>query len=69
MTDREAIRFLNSGLICSPFYWAAKKIAIAALEERDERSKECEYCKRERKPIDWAYCPKCGRKLKGETNE
>lgn len=23
----------------------------------------CEYCARERKPINWKYCPECGRKL------
>lgn len=73
MTDKEAIKNLESNLFGSPFFWEAKEVAIAALKERDkqrdELSKGCEYCKRERKPIDWEFCPKCGRKLKGEPDE
>lgn len=26
-------------------------------------SEPCEYCSKERKPIDWKFCPKCGRDL------
>lgn len=27
----------------------------------------CEYCKRERKPIDWNFCPMCGEPLSKEA--
>lgn len=65
MTDKEAMRNLESNSFGSPFFWEAKEVAIAALKERDARKQR----KRKRKPIDWEFCPKCGRRLKGEADE
>lgn len=65
MTDKEAIRNLESNSFGSPFFWEAKEVAIAALKERDARKQR----KRKRKPIDWGFYLKCGRRLKGEPDE
>lgn len=60
-------------------YWmgVAVKNLIEALQEREERSKGCEYCRDDCCPqLDWRFgldhilpdymfCPMCGRKLKG----
>ena len=43
MTDREAIKRLEN-CAASPYMMAAIDLAISALQEREERSKGCEFC-------------------------
>lgn len=43
MTDREAITMLK-GCACTPVMRRAINKGISALQEREERSKKCEYC-------------------------
>lgn len=43
MNDREAIKRLEN-CAASPYMMAAIDLAISALQEREERSKGCEYC-------------------------
>lgn len=75
MTDREAIKRLEN-CAASPYMMAAIDLAISALQEREERSKGCEWCKDLANP-QWkgqhlatiegdSFCRKCGRPLKGE---
>lgn len=56
----------------------AKQLAIFALQEREERSKGCEYCEivvwrthydREGNEIEYNFCPMCGHPLKGAQND
>lgn len=77
MTDREAIEYLDQVLKdADEFLHAggynakilkeieAMKQSLSALQEREERSKGCEYCEPKQK---WGinFCPMCGRQLKG----
>lgn len=43
MNDREAIKRLDN-CAASPYMMAAIDLAISALQEREERSKGCEFC-------------------------
>lgn len=43
MTDREAIKRLEN-CAASPYMMAAIDLAISALQEREKRSKGCEFC-------------------------
>ena len=83
MTDREAIVELNllqskySEIRKSDVVWEAIETAKEALQEREERSKGCEYCRDDCCPqLDWRFgldhilpdymfCPMCGRQMKG----
>ena len=83
MTDREAIEILQEEhrYCLEPCYvMNAIKQAITALQEREERSKGCEYCQDnfnfwateisgyfDKKDIK--FCIHCGRPLKGADNE
>ena len=76
MTDREAIKMLQ-GCACTPVMRRAINKGIKALQEREERSKGCEYCRDDCCPqLDWRFgldhilpdymfCPMCGRQMKG----
>ena len=79
MTDKEAIeRLLSCGEDCLDCMTCvahdeALAVAVGALREREERSKECRECKYFRKmdifeQIGYKFCPMCGRKLKGADN-
>ena len=52
--------------------YLANKVAISALQEREERSKGCEFCNIEAnknamiEDHGYAVCPYCGRPLKGD---
>lgn len=87
MTNREAIEYIEREChTCKGFYapeneciavpqdcFESKRLAISALQEREEREKGCEYCCDEDCPeLDWKYgldhifpdynyCPNCGR--------
>lgn len=41
----------------------AKKVAITALREKQEREKPCTFIHELYIEKHWAYCPHCGRKL------
>lgn len=68
MTDRAAIERLflmaKGGTNFSEKSNEACRMGAEALQEREERSKGCEYCEPKQK---WGinFCPMCGRQLKG----
>lgn len=78
MTDREAIDHIQD-IICEnnlsfPVFRTehdALKVAIEALQEREERSKGCEHCYgatylfARAWSLPTNFCPMCGRPLKG----
>lgn len=90
MTDIEASKILEEGEwwgclvleeLANGTAWeeldGALDAAISALQEREERSKGCEYCRDDCCPqLDWRFgldhilpdymfCPMCGRQMKG----
>lgn len=84
MTDEYALRLAEKwaqGYVCSLRDGEAQeyhKACAAALQEREERSKGCEFCTEKwtdsGKTLveyisdgEWLYCPMCGRKLKTAT--
>lgn len=71
MTNKEAITMLQ-GSACTPVMRRAINKGIEALQEREERSKGCEYCTGvvlnvvdETTVLEagFNFCPMCGRKL------
>lgn len=79
MSDREAIERLrlmaDGGTNFSGASQTACGMGADALQEREERASGCNFCLsteyERRKDTDFRYfifCPKCGRKLKGENN-
>ena len=77
MTDREAIEILQEEHdYCQELSYviSAIKQAIIALQEREERERGCEYCTSGTYRVNtvtypqYAFCPMCGRELKGERN-
>ena len=77
MTNKEAIEILQEEhrYCLEPCYvMNAIKQAIIALQEREERERGCEFCTSDTYRVNtvtypqYAFCPMCGRKLKGEKN-
>ena len=86
MTDREAIEIIENGGWWDLFIpittvkgrneeiklHQALDMAISSLQEREERSKGCEFCNIEAnknamiEDHGYAVCPYCGRPLKGD---
>ena len=79
MDIQEAIQFWKDCRANGSDFVEAKAMAIAALQERAEREKGCDFCKKELDDYPYvqavgerdesdtiyepAYCPICGRKL------
>lgn len=58
--DLETVKLMNNlNYIC----YLANKIAISALQEREERNKGCKYCLDYKGDVN-RFCPHCGRPLK-----